>query len=81
MINECLYINMFLQCVNVKNMIHSVKRFHTEIGMLPPQIWKDILSLSRPMTCQVKYRRDFLCKRDINIFKMERAVNSLRERK
>lgn len=37
MINDCLYINTFLQCVNVKNMIHCIRRFHTEIGMLPPR--------------------------------------------
>lgn len=37
MINECLYINAFLQCMSGKNMICYFKRSHTEIGMLPPR--------------------------------------------
>lgn len=42
MANICVLIDIFLQCVNVKNTTQCVKRFPAEIGMLLPTTFQKI---------------------------------------
>lgn len=42
MANVYVLINIFVQCVNVKNMTQCVRRFHAEIGMLLPTMFEKI---------------------------------------